>query len=166
MKKKLLELIVEALIAGAIVLFVYHASGAVSELRTPPMPPQKITEKNMTPIADSIAYVVQRAIERDQKQSENVANAFREIGRVFTSMETNGNFSVEFAEKEILAIQFPPESPVYAMDVKALILTFYRIIYAERMSSDRHPLDWLALTCRAMKHSISTGLKAAGREGV
>lgn len=169
MKARIKELIVEALIAGAIVLLVYKATagGAVSELRNPPMPPKPMSVEQLKPAIDLICiHTVTRAIQRDSKQSENVANAFRQIGRVFEGMQTNVNYSVEYASKEIHAIQFPPEAPEYAEHVRGLIVMLYRVAYAERNSAEMIPTEWLWKICKLFRDSISTGLKDAGREGV
>lgn len=115
-----------------------------------------------------VREAVTRSITRNRETAEMVGYQFQEIGRIFTQMETNGNFSPVFVETEMSRLHFPPEVTIdpYVHHTKTLIFTLYKLSYEDRTAVEGSPIEWLLQITKHFKTAISSGLKATGRVGL
>lgn len=159
-----------ALILAISACVIHLSNAAVGEdLRLRPPVPAPVKLDGLRPAVEQVtSAAVTRAILRSPNPNvgENVANYFREVGKVFASMETNANFSAEHVETNINALPMPLEADNYTVDVKTLIVTLYKLAYADRGNAEVPPVEWLGKVCVMFRTSITNGLKGAGRVGL
>lgn len=144
------------------------ATNRVNRPSMPPMPPRTLEMDRLQPAIEvTVKEAVTRAISRNPQTSQMIGDHYQQVGRVFTQMETNSNFTAEFVEKEIRGLLFPPELPQpYVEKVDALIISLYYLAYEGRTSAELPTTEWLLKVTRMFKTAISSGLKATGHVGL
>lgn len=157
---------VYAVVSVAVLLGIAIMAAEGDDLRLRPPAPTKVKIEQYKPLEQFCANAITRAIERKPSASENVSYYFREMGKVFAGMETNGNFSIEHFISSVDKIAIPLESDSYTQDVKMLIIFLYKLSYEERTRAELPPLEWLSRICSLFRNAINTGLKDSGRVGL
>lgn len=149
---------------------IHAASSQVVPLRTPPLPPGQTVKTSLTNAQAAIRAIVEpgvtRSIQIGGNDAEGIAYYFRSIRGVFCAMATNANFSAEHLIAEVDKLPSPLAPDTYFLDVKASIVTAYKLAYADRNRADVSPLEWLSKISETFCSSIWDGIQKGGKGNV
>jgi hypothetical protein len=124
------------------------------------------TEQVKAAIEPIAAGAIRRVVLNSPQHADEIANYLRSVGRIFCSMETNGNFSAEYLISEADKLTAPLIKDNYVADIKNAILALYRINYADRFKAELPPDKWPRHVASLFCASIDRGLRDAGKPGV
>lgn len=138
--------------------------------RNPPLPPGTIPKAALTNAQQAIQAIVApgvaRAIQTSESHAEGIAYYFRSIGAVFCGMSTNANFSAEYLSAEVDKLPAPLAPDTYFLDVRASIVSQYKLVYADRTRAELPPIEWLSKISETFCSSIKAGIQQGGKGNI
>jgi len=121
------------------------------------------TEQVKATLEPIISGGIRRAIQHSPNHADQIAGYLHSAANVFCSMDTNGNFSVEYLVTELDKIVAPALGDSYIIDLKNAAIALYRVNYAERFRAELPPDRWPRQVASLFCAAINQGLKDAGR---
>lgn len=119
-----------------------------------------------------VQTAVSQVIARNTNETAAISGYFRDFGGVFCQMHHLKQFSPEFLAQQIgerltgAAANLKPETQLWVLTGKNLIVALYGIRFADRNNAEIPPDGYLAFLSKLFCESIDQGLKDAGQQGV
>lgn len=123
------------------------------------------TEQVKAALEPVAAGAIRRIIFNSPQHSDQIAEYFRSIGKIFCQMDASGEFSPETLIAEVDKLTAPLIGDVYIIDIKNALLALYRINYADRFRAELPPDKWPRQIASLFCGAIDRGLKDAGKPG-
>ena len=138
--------------------------------------PDKAGTAKVVAVAEGVSRIaLVQALKRFPSQADQIALYARAVGGIFCDMQRTKKFSPESLVAALDALANTPLSEEwigdpavreYVTDARDVLVTAYRIFYADRFSAELSPDEWPAAVAEIFCVSIDAGLKDSGREGV